>query len=206
MNPVRLTVLLTALVTGAAIHDASAQSWSRGVEIGAQAAVLRLSDFGATSAGVGGRASVDLSKWMAIEGEASFYPHADLTVSQSAVPEGPRVVYHRRRGDAFFGAKVGYRGDRFGAFAKVRPGFARLTDRGVECLGQVCALMLLVRPDYHPEFALDYGGILEIYPSTRTVARFDLGDVLIRHRSFAPPCSDCSSHNFTSRVGIGFRF
>ena len=71
----------------------------------------------------------------------------------------------------------------------------------------MCALMLFARPEYRTEFALDLGGIVEFYPTRRTVARVDFGDVMIRHRSAAvPPCSDCTSHNFTSRFGIGLRF
>lgn len=37
----------------------------------------------------------------------------------------------------------------------------------------------------HFELALDLGGILELYPSTRTVARLELGNTAIRHRSSA---------------------
>lgn len=106
--------------------------------------------------------------------------------------------------------KLGTRTRRFGAFAKVRPGLARLTHREMECVGQACALLtlLLVQPVYRTEFAVDLRGVLEFYPSPRTVARLDLGDTLIRHRSSAPPCwgGDCASHNFASRLGIGFRF
>jgi hypothetical protein len=38
--------------------------------------------------------------------------------------------------------------------------------------------------------------------------RFDLADTMIQHRSFAPPCwrSTCTSHNLSSRVGVGLRF
>ena len=91
----------------------------------------------------------------------------------------------------------------------MRPGFVRLSDQCVDCVGEVCALatMLLARPVYRTEFALDLGAVLEFYPSARTVARVDFGDTMIRHRSqAAPPCSNCTSHNFASRIGIGFRF
>jgi hypothetical protein len=206
MIRVRIVVLTVAIVSCAALGNASAQSPGRGIEVGAQFAVLRLADFGSTNAGIGGRASIVLSRWLAIEGEVSVFPYDNLTVSQNALPQGPRVVYHRRRGDAFFGAKLGYRGSHAGVFAKVRPGFARLSDTGVECVGQICALMLLALPEYRTEFALDYGGVFEVYPSPRLTARFDLGGVMIRHRSLAPPCRSCDTQNFASRVGIGIRF
>jgi hypothetical protein len=110
----------------------------------------------------------------------------------------------------FAGVKLGMRGERLGIFAKVRPGFARLTDRGQECLGIDCARVLMLRalPSYRTEFALDLGGGLEFYPSARTVTRLELGDTMIRHRSLAPPCpaSTCTSHNLSSRFGVGLRF
>jgi len=50
--------------------------------------------------------------------------------------------------------------------------------------------------------------VLELYPSGRSVARFEVGDTIVRHRSTAPPCfsGDCTSHNLGSRVGFGVRF
>ena len=68
-------------------------------------------------------------------------------------------------------------------------------------------LMLLAVPEYRTEFAFDLGGVLEFYPSARTVARIDAGDTMIRHRSSAvPPCQECTTHNFSSRFGVGVRF
>lgn len=132
-------------------------------------------------------------------------------MSASAVTTPDFEIAHlRRRSEAFVGVKLGTRAQRWGAFGKVRPGFARLTHREMKCVGQACALisLLLVQPAYRTEFAMDVGGVLEIYPSPRLIARFDLGDTIIRHRSSAPPCwsGACTSHNLASRLGIGFRF
>jgi hypothetical protein len=35
-----------------------------------------------------------------------------------------------------------------------------------------------------------------------------MGDIMIRHGQFTPPCweSSCTSHNLSSRMGVGFRF
>ena len=192
--------------------SASAQPLARRVEIGAHASLLRLTDFGTTHAGIGGRVTVDLANWASVDGEANFFPDDDILLPDTDSSIGPeiRVSHSRRRADAFLGLKLGLRGNRLGAFAKVRPGFARLTDQGQFCVGDACALvrMLLVRPRYRTEFALDLGGGIEFYPSARTVARVEIGDTMIRHRSFAPPCwfSECISHNFASRLGVGFRF
>ena len=95
-----------------------------------------------------------------------------------------------------------------GLFAKVRPGFTVLADRGIDCLGDVCALMLLAVPEYRSEFALDFGSVVEIYPSTRWLARVDVGSLMIRHRSTAPPCAagDCTTFNLATSFGMGVRF
>jgi hypothetical protein len=100
------------------------------------------------------------------------------------------------------------RTDKLGVFAKVRPGFTHFSASGIDCVGGVCALALFVRPEDGTEFALDFGGVFEVYPSRRTVARFELGDTMIRHTVFAPPCgpSTCTSHNLSSKVGVGVRF
>jgi hypothetical protein len=178
------------------------QPSSRRFEIGAQAALLRLSDFGTTAAGIGGRLSFDLLNWVAVEGEASYFPNDDVVLPPTAVTPQLRVAYRRTRADAFLGLKLGGRGGRIGVLAKVRPGFARLSDKGQQCMGSQCAVVLLARTVYQTEPVLDFGGILEFYPSARTVARFELGDTRIRHRSMAPPCprSSCTSHNVSSRV------
>lgn len=187
----------------------SAQQPAPRLEVSVHATVLRLSDFGATNTGIGGRLTFDLTRWASIEGEANFIPNDDILLPDSFLAD-LRMAHSRRRADAFFGLKLGARGNRFGAFAKLRPGFARLTHQSQVCVGDDCArvLMLLIQPEYRTEFALDLGGGFEFYPSPRTVARIEMGDTLIRHRSTAPPCwgQQCTSHNFTSRLGVGFRF
>ena len=101
------------------------------------------------------------------------------------------------------------RTERFGLFAKVRPGLARLSDQSTGCVGIGCAAMIfLAGPiENRTEFALDLGGVFEFYPTARTVARVDIGDTMIRYGGFeAPSCFTCTSHNVSSRVGFGLRF
>jgi hypothetical protein len=208
MNTRLCTLSIAALVSLASAGNAAAQPLSSRLEVGVQASFLRLSDFDSTTAGIGGRVSFDLASWFAIEAQADFFPNDDALLSSSELTPDFGIVYRRKRADALFGAKIGWRGDRFGVFAKARPGFTRLADQGVECRADVCALVLLAQPEYRTEFAFDLSGVFELYPSARTVARFELGDTMIRHRSSAPPCwgSTCSSHNLTSRFGVGLRF
>lgn len=199
---------LVLLVSVAGAQTAAAQADRQRLEVGGQIATLRPSDSETTNAGFGGRVSYDFSRWVATEGEVNIFRNDSFERHPSPdLFPGFRLAYNRRRVDGFFGAKVGVRGARFGVFGKVRPGFTRLFDKGIECAGDVCALMLLARPEYRTEFALDVGGVVEFYPTARTVTRVDLGSTVIRHRSSAvPPCRDCTTRNFASRVGMGLRF
>lgn len=203
-----LVVLSLAIGSGPVLAQSPSASPSR-VEVGAQFSTLTLTDFDATNAGLGGRVSYDLLRWLAVEGELNFFPRDRVEVkSEGIAPAGLRIGYRRTRFDGFVGPKIGLRRERYGVFGLVQAGFARLTDKGINCLGEVCTrmLFLLARPEYRTEFATNLGGVLEFYPSPSIVARVDLGTTLIRHRSFAPPCDDCTSTNFSSRVGFGFRF
>ena len=168
---------------------------------------MQLGELDATTVGIGGRLTFDLTRWIAIDGELNLFPDDDLSLGPGTggnLTAG--LIYHRRRTDGFAGLRLGSRFDRVGVFARVRPGFSQLTDQGIECNGDVCALILLAVPEYRTAFALDLGGGLEFHSTPRTVARVDVGDVMIWNRSFTPPCSDCTTHNFTTRLGFGVRF
>lgn len=198
------------LLVSVAAAPALAQSARPAFEVAGQATFLKLNDSKTTNTGIGGRFLWDFSRWVSADVELSYFPKDTFEQTfQSSSLESMRVTYDRRRTHVLAGVKAGYRGDRFGVFGKVRPGFTHLTDEGVGCTGGLCALALFVRPEYRTEFALDLGGMVEFYPSRRLVARLDLGDEMIRHRSIAvPPCvnGDCTSHNFTSRLGVGLKF
>ena len=207
----RVAAVATTLAFVAIARLASAQPPDERLEVAANLNMLRLSDFDSTKAGIAGRVTFDLTRHVALEGELAFFPKDRIVLPGSNTGAGPfEIASNRRRTDALFGVKIGTRGDRFGVFAKARPGLTRLIDRGTACLGPGCAtiLMLVASHTYRTEFAFDVGGGIELYPSARTVARFELGDTLIRHRSAAPPCpaSPCTSHNLSSRVGVGYRF
>lgn len=188
---------------------AQAQTNRSRVEAGGQVNVLRLSDSAETGVGFGGRVTIDLTPWLSIESEGQFLP-ADTLAQTSVLSDGSRVGlrYERRRSTLLVGAKAGFRAERIGVFVKLRPGVTRLSDRGVECLGEVCALVLLAVPQYRPEFAVDVGGVIEVYPSRRWLARLDVGSLVVRHRGSAPPCggSGCTSANLAVAAGLGVRF
>lgn len=211
MNRRRLPFPSLLLLCLAWTSGAAAQSTPPRLELAAQANLLYLSDFDTTNAGIGGRLSLDLTPWLTLDGTVTFYPRDRVALPQ-AVPGAPefRVVSDRRRTDALVGVRVGRRGERIGAFVTAMPGVTRLTERRSACEGPGCAVVLLLRAPntYRTELAVAAGGGVEYYPSARTVVRAEFGDTIIRHRSTAPPCpaSACTSHNFSTRFGLGYRF
>jgi hypothetical protein len=206
-------VVLTLIALASLMPDrvASAQSPER-FEVGGQVSALRLQNLGPTPAGFGGRFSYELLDWLSVESEFNLFPRETFSVPLLPQLGGGdlRMVHRRQRSEALFGVKLGMRTGRFGLFGKVRPGFARLSDQSVECLdatGFACAAVSYLQPpDHRTDFALDLGGVFEFYPSTRTVARVDVGDTIIRYGGFTTSCPTCTSHNVSSRVGIGLRF
>lgn len=206
---IRCVAALVTLAFVGGAQTAAAQPAADRFEVAANLNVLRLSDFDATSAGIGGRVSFDLTRHAALEGELAFFPKDRIVQPPFPTAFGPfQIANERRRMAVLAGLKVGTRGERFGVFAKARPGVTRLIDRGTACEGPGCATILIARSTYRSEFAFDFGGGVELYPTARTVARFEMGDTFIRHRSSAPPCpaSQCTSHNLSSRLGFGYRF
>jgi hypothetical protein len=198
------SALVVAVLAAAAVPAAAQER----VTLGAQLSTLGVPDDGdSTSVGIGARGSFALSRWLAADAELSVFPRDRAEFHFDAAPISPGFTeYSRRRITMFAGAKAGVRSGRLGLFGKARPGFTRLFDRGVGCSGEICALILIARPVYRTEFAMDLGGVVEVYPSGGSVLRFDLGTTIVRHRSLAPPCHDCTTRALASSLGVGWRF
>ena len=142
-----VAVATIPLVACLAAGPALAQADARRLEVGGHFSTLQIGDAGNTNAGLGGRVSYEFLPWLAIEGELNFFPNDRLDVDSGVSSLMLQTQYSRRRLEGFVGPKIGVRGGKFGAFAKVRPGFAHLIDKGLGCVGEVCALVLLARPD-----------------------------------------------------------
>ena len=199
--------LLSIVWLAAAAVPAHAQG--ERLTLGAQVSMLGVpDDTSSIGVGFGARGSYDFSEWLAADAEFSFIPRdrAEFELGGTGSFGGGATHYDRRRITAFAGVKAGVRSGRLGVFAKARPGFTRLFDRGLGCTGEICALILLARPDYRTELALDLGGVVEVYPSTGSLVRLDLGTAIVRQRSFAPPCRDCTTRSLSSSLGVGWRF
>lgn len=201
---VRFVVALVSVA--AAVSPAFAQSAPTS-DVTAQVTVLRLTDADASSTGIGARVSAGLSRWLSLDGEVTFTPSDEVsTAIRVAGQNDGGLVYQRRRVDGLLGVKAGYRSGRVGVFAKARPGFSRLSNQGIDCRGDVCALILIAPPEYKTQFIMDIGGVVEFYPSDRLLARIDIGNTIVRHRGSAPPCNGCTRNNLTSKFGFGLRF
>src|SRR4029079_11216780 len=110
MKSTRAGWAIVVLVTFIGVRPAMAQRSDGAFELGAQTTLLRLSDLGQTNAGIGGRASFDLSRWASVEAEINFTPRDNATYrSTSLSGDLSKTIYHRRRADALFGTKIGMR-------------------------------------------------------------------------------------------------
>lgn len=224
---------LTALCACAAVV-AAAQEGTPRYEIGAQYSTLSLnvpaspletptlsssSPFDSrTQPGIGGRFTLNLSDSFALEAEGNFYPKDEEIVTQTS---GGRTLQGQ------FGVKVGRRFDKFGIFAKARPGiisFSRVAViEGIVPVTfggqQFLTPNFQVRRRTH--FSTDIGAAVELYVSRRLVTRFDVGDTIIRYGSYifspgglavpgvAPPLLRQpaeTKHNLQVSAGVGFRF
>lgn len=164
-------------------------------EVGAHLGSIDMREsIGEKPLGVGGRFSYNFHEYAAFDAELNYF-------------STPEVTLERTQG--LFGIKVGKRfgGDnpKVGVFFKVRPGYMRFLgarEPGSSVNGTT-------------KFALDVGGVVEFYPSKRTVVRFDAGNTSIFYngetdRIFSLPGAPQqrlgTHHGLQSSIGVGFRF
>ena len=152
-----------------------------------------------TEPGFGGRVTFNLTESIAFEAEGNYY-----TREQFSFPEGGHMFQGQ------FGAKIGKRFDGWGVFGKARPGFVGFSRVLQNPFGVQVGPLSFVRRLYP---SVDVGGVVEFYISPRWLARFDVGDTIIRYGEieFAgfPPSFTVPSvtrHNLQVSTGIGFRF
>jgi Outer membrane protein beta-barrel domain len=175
-----------ALLLMVSAQNAQAQSRSRSetpkVEVGVQYSLLRFTDADVTDSGVGGRVTLNTSDNFSLETEFNFFPQERVNFANLS-------SLNSRRMQGLFGAKYGIRTEKFGVFGKVRPGFVRFGE-GSSPIGSAAT-----------EFALDIGGVFELYPTRPIALRFDVGNTLIRFGAL-----DNTSNNLQFTTGVAFRF
>ena len=115
-----------------------------------------------------------------------------------------------------FGVKAGKRWEKWGVFAKARPGFTSFSQGRFILDLDSAGNFVSSHFERTTHFTTDVGGVLEFYPTLRIVTRFDAGDTIIHYgpqsvRNFFPPPTTftlpaATRHNFQFNAGIGFRF
>ncbi len=198
-----LIPLLLTIITFASV--AVAQSKIDKIEIGVQSTSLTLFHpdfaFDDTQAGIGGRVTYNFNRSIAAEAEINFFPEKQIILTA----DGNAI-------QAQFGVKVGKRFEKFGVFGKIRPGFLSVGRVGSFIPGT----NFQVKIERHAFFTIDTGGVLEFYPSRRTVVRFEAGDTVVRHPARFGQTSILNpnvelirpakfNHNFQFTAGVSFR-
>jgi len=126
-----------------------------------------------TEPGVGGFASYRVFRFLYADGSLVYYPRGSIPGFQ----DGGTLF------EGLFGLKGGIRRDRLGLFGKVRPGFARSSDVVTGFVPSGSG----VEPTFgtYHTFAVDFGGVIEVYTTKRQLLRFDVGDThLYYHTTF----------------------
>jgi hypothetical protein len=232
-------ILLAVFLSVASLQAARAQSDERKFEVGGQFSLMRLPSRTVVGVGVidcfpapcpnpiridlaqrrktepggGGRFGYNFSRLVALEAEGNFFP-------RDRDAEGGRKI------QVLAGVKTGKRFDKFGLFAKARPGFMRFSKGDYQQFGS-CILLFpppaaCFQPVSKTSFAFDLGGVAEWYPSKNSIVRFDAGDTIIRFGKRNVTAIDISpagfrrvvvvsapaetKHNFQASLGIGYRF
>lgn len=164
-------------------------------EVGVHISTLSVAERGDHDTSLGGRFTYNLNNYLSLEAE------------------GNRFLENREGGgtnedQGLFGLKAGIRKNKFGVFAKARPGYTRFgllgTNSGPNSFGQ-----------FHTRFTVDVGGVVEYYPARHLAFRVDVGDTMINFKNgdffftrLDEPMFVRSglSHNLQVNIGIALRF
>lgn len=185
-------------------------------EIAAEFTSLEREQFGSKKAepGVGARFTYNLNETFAFEAAGYLFPERC-----SFCTNGGRM--HQ----IVAGVKAGKRFEKWGVFAKARPGVVSFSqgEFNVVRITPGGPFPFELEVNRINSFAVDFGGVVEFYPSRKIVTRFDVGDTLIHFTRrttnfvgfdpvtggptlfpFTRPAR--TTHNFQFIAGVGFRF
>ena len=141
--------------------------------------ILSFSKSRKTQPGFGGRFDYNLTDSLALEAELNLFPKADSFSQPDAFNDGNLI-------EGLFGLKAGKRFEKVGVFGKARPGFLYATKGDLQPIpGILCAAVFpppvgCFETTSKNSFAFDFGGVVELYPTKRTIIRFDVGDTIVR--------------------------
>ena len=222
MNRSKFLVGLASLFLLSCSVNASAQTDEVSkVEVGIHFTSLTKPNYygGATEPGLGARFTFNFNRSIAVEAVGNLFPHScnycggNLGDNSGIIKQG------------LFGVKAGKRFEKWGIFAKARPGVVTFGQANTiyTINGTGPSASVAVQRRGVSNFATDLGAVLEFYPSKRIVTRFEGGDTLIRYGSrngnffgFDPLTGNTTlipftmrpetRHNFQFVAGVGWRF
>lgn len=193
MRLVGLVALITVVVPTCALAQGR-------FDVAANVVVARSSEFDHTDTGVGGRFSWHPTALVGADAEMTFYP--------ASFPN--ENGFSSSRIEGLFGVTVGPRLPGVRPFARARPGFLAFRGQPVVCI-------LIFPPPLSCElggrtlFAMDVGGGVELFPTSRAVVRVDVGDRILKYpgpsfRNGRATQDSFYSHDFRLSAGAGVRF
>jgi hypothetical protein len=175
---------------------------------GAQATSLSLSfidgvDGATTEAGVGPFASYRIWRFIEADTAMFLFPREEPTEGSF---DGGRIL------QGFYGVRAGFRTRHLGFFVKARPGFesnSRVLTSETITLGPDASIVETFGRT--TDFAFDFGGVVEVYPTRHFVIRLDAGDTMI-FPGRVPPVTLLGTTLFqpvfprqdTMQFGVGF--
>lgn len=169
-------LVLACVSVGAARQGAFGQQQYTSQEVGAGAASESASSYYDALNYVGpwhefagplGRYTWNLSPSLGLEGSVGYLPGFQTSYGTD---NGHELL-------ALGGVKAGWRGRRFGIYGKAEPGISSWSPGLWDGVGPAPEYQKI----YHrrTDFTLDMGGVLEFYPTPRTIVRLDAGETLI---------------------------
>jgi hypothetical protein len=181
-------------------------------EIAAEFTALERANFGERTAelGLGARFTYNLNETFALETAGYFFPDRCRTC-------GGRMT------QVVAGVKAGKRFEKWGFFAKARPGVVSFSRGEFNPIRITPGFPVEFELNRVNSFAVDFGGVVEYYPSRRFVTRFDVGDTIVHFRErttnvvvFDPTSNALrlfpifrparTTHNFQFIASFGWRF
>ncbi len=187
-------VFFVAFVVSSQVASVEAQTSDPQHDLGGTITWLNLNGLGQTAGGLGGRIGTHVVDLLWVDAEANVFPTDD-----------PRTG---RKLQAFAGAKLGSRSRLFGLFGKVRPGGMRFGKDFIRP-GTSCVAIFptpkscLAR---RKALALDYGSVVEVYPSNRSIVRIDIGTTYLWYGSQGGDGPRIRTGNFQFTLGFARRF
>jgi hypothetical protein len=192
-----IAAVISLTVLGGIEAKAQSATDSDKVEIGAQFSFIHFSDLASNDVGVGGRLCYNLTDFLGVEGEVNYFPSDKDNIGLfTGVGQGGH------KADVLVGPKIGFHSNKWGVFGKFDLGAIHFSRD--------------IFTDSSPgdtDFAFDFGGGVEYYPSRRTYVRLDVGALIFRipgssvnENGILATSPAFYSHNFQMSLGIGARF